>query len=521
MRKRESPFIGSLFMLLFFTLPLISGAGENPWKEDKNTITLWNLDEGNGGITCSQLNREHPGRLLGGVKWVKGDFGTGLEFDGNSGKVIIEGAPTEKIEPGQPFTLDVLVKPRPGKESGTMQVYQSAPALGLEIRGRENGEVWFNIDDAVSRTPILCRGKKNVCDDIWHRITVTKDPVRKKIYMYIDNELDGQVSYPDNAIFFVPGTISIGGEFSDTTVRRGEFFCGIIDRIHVSRAERTSPGPTTPTEKIDENKKPKLALEPLKRSAKTREVKQNEFVNSLGMKLVLIPAGEFSMGSGKDFNDGPVHRVSITSPYYMSVFETTQVQYRQIMNYNPSWFHYRSPDYPVECVSWFDAVEFCRKLSAKDGKTYRLPTEAEWEYACRAGSSATYFFADDPAGLEEYAWMAKNCGKPMEVGKKKPNSWGLYDMYGNVYEWVSDWYDEFYYKDCPAHDPAGPEKSGNQLGSGGKVARGGSFLPGSGLNALRTERCSSSARNCWIAYARHRGLGFRVVCEVDKTKNRR
>jgi formylglycine-generating enzyme required for sulfatase activity len=242
----------------------------------------------------------------------------------------------------------------------------------------------------------------------------------------------------------------------------------------------------------------------------------NATTNVVGMKLVRISAGSFQMGSGKDFNDAPAHKVTISRPFYLGVCEVTQDQFKRVMGYNPSWLSYKAGECPVDCVSWFEAVEFCKKLSAKEKKTYRLPTEAEWEYAARAGTTTTYYFGEDKAKLGEYAWTADNCQKPMPVGHKKPNAWGLYDMLGNVYEWTADWYANDYYKTSPAADPTGPAKSFNQLGTGGKVARGGNCLGFSGINCLRTERCSSAARNLWTPYAKMRGVGFRVVCEIPQ-----
>lgn len=238
--------------------------------------------------------------------------------------------------------------------------------------------------------------------------------------------------------------------------------------------------------------------------------------NSLGMKLVLIPAGEFTLGSGKDFNDKPQRSVAIAKPFFLSACEVTQRQFREIMGSNPSWLAYHGDSLPVECVSWFDAVEFCRRLGEKEGKHYRLPTEAEWEYACKAGNNwMTAAGPQEPTGVCDYAWTPDNTGTETHpVGAKKPNPWGLYDMLGNVYEWCSDWYDDIAYRTVAPVAPQGPAECSNTLDQGGRVARGGSSL-GGGMNCLRTNRCSSTARNSWTPYARHRGLGFRVVCECE------
>ena len=216
------------------------------------------------------------------------------------------------------------------------------------------------------------------------------------------------------------------------------------------------------------------------------------------MKLVLIPSGEFEMGSpasdkeAKDF-EKPRHRVQITRPFYLGATEVTQGQYRAVTGQSPSHFN-GSDDLPVEQVSWNDAVGFCSKLSELDkvqsgGASYRLPTEAEWEHACRAGSTTRYSFGDDGAVLGGFAWHTTNSGSTTRrVGRKEPNPWKLYDMHGNVHEWCWDLY----------ADSLGPSQAG------GRVSRGGGWgdFP---------QECRSAARG-WSAPGRRVNfLGFRVA----------
>jgi formylglycine-generating enzyme required for sulfatase activity len=188
------------------------------------------------------------------------------------------------------------------------------------------------------------------------------------------------------------------------------------------------------------------------------------------MKLVRIPAGKFMMGSpdpeeGRAFNETQ-HEVTLSKPFYMGVTEVTQAQYQAIMDTNPS--NFKGETNPVEVVSWTEATEFCKKLTEKTRQAVRLPTEAEWEYACRAGTTTAFSFGDADSALGDYAWYGANSGDETHpVGQKKPNAWGLYDMHGNVMEWCADWYKD--YPKGAVTDPQGPA-SGS-----GRVLRGGSW----------------------------------------------
>jgi formylglycine-generating enzyme required for sulfatase activity len=181
----------------------------------------------------------------------------------------------------------------------------------------------------------------------------------------------------------------------------------------------------------------------LSTSVITSSADQKTITNSIGMDFVLIPAGEFDMGSpsneaGRTDFEGPVHHVKISNAFYMGKYEVTQKQWRDVMENSPS--NFKGDNLPVEMVSWNDAQDFIMKLNEKEGgNKYRLPTEAEWEYSARAGTTTKFSFGDDESKLGDYAWYYENSGsKTHDVGQKKPNPWGLYDMHGNVWEWMQD-----------------------------------------------------------------------------------
>ena len=288
------------------------------------------------------------------------------------------------------------------------------------------------------------------------------------------------------------------------------------------------------------------------------------------MELVLIPAGEFKMGSGESAEDTaaffnktygenllnadffkderPQHRVRITKPFYMGTYHVTRGQFRQFVKdtgyktdaekgENPGAFGWDSDkkefgfnakyswrnagfeqtdEHPVVNVSWNDAVAFCKWLSKKEGKSYRLPTEAEWEYACRAGTTTRYYSGDDPETLAKVGNVADASAKTKfpdwkytikandgyvftaPVGKFKPNAFGLYDMHGNAWQWCADWYGAEYYAKCPADDPTGPD-AGDV-----RVLRGGSWFS-------RPLNSRSAERNGFRPGRRGDLTGFRVA----------
>ncbi len=224
--------------------------------------------------------------------------------------------------------------------------------------------------------------------------------------------------------------------------------------------------------------------------------------NGVRMEFVLVAPGAFTMGSVPDDGDGdekPQHKVKLTRAYYIGKYEVTQRQWAAVMPDNPSQF--RGEDLPVDSVSWDDCQRFLTRAAAKAGVTLRLPTEAQWEFACRAGTTTRWPWGADEAAAGDYAWIELNSsGTTHAVGRKKPNAWGLYDVCGNVAEWCQDWYANPY-PPGDATDPVGPASGVS------RVLRGGTWSDNP--FALR-----SAARNCIGPSLRTSGTGFRCVLLV-------
>jgi formylglycine-generating enzyme required for sulfatase activity len=268
---------------------------------------------------------------------------------------------------------------------------------------------------------------------------------------------------------------------------------------------------------------------------------KRSLTNSIGMKLVRIPAGTFLMGApagetgGRD--EEVQHAVEITRAFSLGVYEVTQAQYRKVMGTNPSWFcasgtgrlsihpsvrtavQGNTGDFPVENVSWDDAVAFCKKLSAWKAekavrRVYRLPSEAEWEYACRAGAREYTPFHYGKSltskqanfdGSEPFGGAAKGpyLARSARVGSYKPNAWGLHDMHGNVSEWCADGYARDFYRTGPRKDPTAPTANAGGL----RMLRGGSW-DNAGVH------CRSAYRGWASAWVAQNHTGFRVACDV-------
>jgi formylglycine-generating enzyme required for sulfatase activity len=217
-----------------------------------------------------------------------------------------------------------------------------------------------------------------------------------------------------------------------------------------------------------------------------------------GMAMAAIPAGQFVMGAKEGSIDArPAHPVKVEG-FLMDQYEITQEIYQKVIGTNPS--RVKNPQNPVEQVTWTAAVKFCNARSLQEGRKpcydtnswtcdfsangYRLPTEAEWEYACRAGSSSQFYFGDNPEQLRSFGWFEGNSqSKPHPAGQRKPNAWGLYDMLGNVWEWCNDFYATKYYRDSPPENPRGPRQGEK------RVLRGGAW-------SSSAASCAAWVRNC-------------------------
>ncbi len=238
---------------------------------------------------------------------------------------------------------------------------------------------------------------------------------------------------------------------------------------------------------------------------KAPDAVSSEIRTESGIKMVQLPGGWFTMGDENEVDAKP-HKVFVSS-FYIDKYPVTQEEYQRVMGENPS--RWKASKNPVEQVRWSDAVRYCNGRSRLDGlrpcydlstwecdfdaNGYRLPTEAEWEYACRAGTKTTYFFGNDPSKLKNYAWFDENSAtKPRPVGQKLPNPSGLYDMYGNVWEWCNDFYKVDYYQQGPQEDPKGPKTGDN------KVVRGGAW--------------KFSAQSCRSGYRYNEAPGYADIC---------
>ena len=409
----------------------------------------------------------------------------------------------------------------------------------LKVTSSVSGSTVFIDGDRKGTSPLTLEG----LTPGRHRIKVMKDgyePYEERVYLRQGKSLTVK------AILERPsGTIEVTGNPTGAKVYLDGYYTGVmpVDPIqvqpgsHTIKVVREGFREVGKTVNVEPGKSVRLKVD--LRAVGKAVSEPKAFTNSLGMKFVKIPSGSFMMGSGISASEvvsqyggnekyyrreHPQHRVTISKPFYMQTMEVTVGQWRSFARdtgykteaetgggayvWTGKWekkegTYWDNPGFeqtdnnPVTCVSWKDAQAFIKWLNRKEGKDYRLPTEAEWEYAARAGSRTRFCYGNNKDGLAEYAWYRDNSGKRTHsVGEKKPNSWGLYDMHGNVYEWCQDWYGE--YSPGSVTDPTGPS-SGSR-----RVLRGGGWS-----NSAR--HCRSALRSWFAPGISSSGLGFRLA----------
>jgi formylglycine-generating enzyme required for sulfatase activity len=418
-------------------------------------------------------------------------------FDGIDDRIVVTDHQLDIFGRAQASTISIWVNidPQSGGTILTKGFIGSANAGGnqyLHIGVGKYGVPWYTLYKNDLETGTWLYGVKESCVlGNWFHLVCVRDS-ESAIYVNGEDQTDHKhvrhhnhwmVDY-DAAFGGTP--LSFGAVPSVGRVRYGKFFDGQLDDIRIyNRAlsaeevnalyehERADPGQARTL-------RPSPAIAPFD-AKKARQHQQSwadhlgvpiESTNSLGMKFMVIPPGEFMMGSNIDARIRPPHKVTLTKPFELGMYEVTQEQYAAVVGTNRSKF--QGSQNPAEMISWNDAVAFCRLLSEiprekEAGYEYRLPTEAEWEYACRAGTTTDYYFGDGGSELVEHAWFDKNSGRTTDpVGGKKPNALGLYDMHGNVFEWCQDWYGK--YPSGASIDPKGAS-----FGQLGRVLRGGGF----------------------------------------------
>ena len=360
-------------------------------------------------------------------------------------------------------------------------------------------------------------------DNQWHHfawiVPDTAIPTTADIQLFLDGTLVSVASGKTTAL-----KPDVAVETSKTRIVLGDQFTGELDDIRIYDRALTSEEVADlfkvekPADVSRGLAMPGIAVAPFDEAQAKAHQKSwadhlgvpVESTNSIGMKLVVIPPGEFMMGSPESEReprpDETLHQVTLTRPFQIGVCEVTQSQYEKVIGADPSSI--KGPDNPVEQITWDAAAEFCRRLSALPtekaaGHVYRLPTEAEWEYSCRAGTTTAYSFGNETSQLVDFAWAKENSGeKPQPVGQKKPNAWGLFDMHGNVWEWCQDWQGDL--PSGAVTDPQGPSIGTNRADRGGCWSDTPEYL-------------RAGLRGYLLPTARGSSLGFRVVREIKSS----
>ena len=307
------------------------------------------------------------------------------------------------------------------------------------------------------------------------------------------------------ALLLTISTFALGGcHYPASTVKQG----GVESRLSLAAVPAAWP--------FD-------AMEAARRQAETAkalgvpELLAVDLGDGIALKLALIPAGRFMMGSleseldifppgfVRPTNESPLHEVIIRRPFYVSITKITQEQYQQIMGTNPSKFP--GQNHPVDAVTWDEAADFSQRASAKTHRTVHLPTEAQWEYAARAGTATRYFFGNDENKIGEFAWYRENAkGMTHPVGEKPANAWGLFDVHGLLWEYCSDFYTDSY-ADAKSADPTGPASGTAHVSRGGTYGSRPPFL----RSAIRVSSPSPDVTKDNLSR-----FGFRVAIELPQ-----
>ncbi len=431
---------------------------------------------------------ENDGTIVGDVIYEPGVIGQAFSFDGVNSGVRLGNPRNLQL---QNFTIEAWVK-RASAESAAATL-DSDNAAFLHY-----GELGYGFGPRNDGTLLLTKvgvggvysSDLRITDTQFHHVAVTKDG--SSVTFYVDGVGETAEPYDPGFVFDTP--VAIGARGTDIA----HSFFGLIDELAVYNRALTK-GEIQSIHRTGQGSKRITFSSVIEGKAESVDLG-----SGVKMEFVLIPAGTFTMGtrtgSPQDYEDEkPAHQVTLSKAFHLGKFEVTQEQWEAVMQSNPSKF--KGPRLPVENVSWDDAQTFLAKLGQKTGRKLSLPTEAQWEYACRAGTTTTYSFGDSDASLRAYGWFADNSeGSTHPVGEKSPNQWGLYDMLGNVCEWCADWY-SVPYPNGAVTDPEGPA-SGTW-----RVIRGGAWTaPSPGLR-------SSNRDSDWRGFQR---AGLRCVMLVDE-----
>jgi len=385
------------------------------------------------------------------------------------------------------------------------------PPLGFRAIQHENLSNWDGDPDhrGISRLLHSIQGITGKAPEEKPQIEAVREespPIPKPISRKQTQAYKKPASKLETSFFFKLGPMVVSLTFATLFLVVGlNFWFGDQRKPATSPVTKPSPAPARAKKTSDSVSKGEIPSAKTEEKAsekaeeKTSDIPQS-FTNSLEMEFVLIPPGTFMMGSDERPQEQPIHRITISKPFYMQTTEVTQGQWREVMNENPSKFQ-DCDSCPVEMVSWDDIRTFLEKLNLMEDGEYRLPTEAEWEYAARCGGKEETHSGGE--NLDEIGWYVGNSGaRTRPVAKKKPNALGLFDMSGNVWEWVEDdWHANYY------GAPVDGRAWADNLRSNARVIRGGSW-------GNLAKRCRSASRDSYHSGSRYGSQGFRLARSV-------